>query len=297
MPPVPSANVGKPVNVTNGNMWIEHTDYELPGVGEFIKIDRFYNSMIQTSGLFGLGWSTKYDESLQIYSDDKMIRLNAPDGRASYFGRSNTSSSFTSFSQGMDAQITKNTDGTYTVTYKDRRVNKFNSGGQLLFQQDRNGNQTTLNYSGLGVLTGITDAVGRTLTISIGSNGNVSQISDVQGVVATYEYYPSTNLLKTVTYNDGSKYKFEYTTISSKTYITTVKDALDNILETHAYDSQGRAITSEKDGGVDKYTIEYGLSDFFLGSYSKVTDGLGRESKYFFTRVHGTNLVTRAEDS
>lgn len=65
--PVPSPNVGKPVNVTNGNMWLEQTDYSLPGIGEPIELNRFYNSTIQTSGLFGFGWSTKYDEPLQIY--------------------------------------------------------------------------------------------------------------------------------------------------------------------------------------------------------------------------------------
>src|SRR5262249_54458400 len=50
--------VGEPVNPTNGNMWLRQTDYSLPGIGENIEINRFYNSIIQTSGLFGFGWST-----------------------------------------------------------------------------------------------------------------------------------------------------------------------------------------------------------------------------------------------
>ena len=99
-----------PVNVTNGNMWLEQRNYMLPGLGEPIDINRFYNSIIQTSGLFGLGWSTKYDESLQIYPDNKMIRLNEPDGRASYFGRGNTGDPFTSFSPNITGQIVQNAD-------------------------------------------------------------------------------------------------------------------------------------------------------------------------------------------
>ncbi|HMS42013.1 MAG TPA: DUF6531 domain-containing protein [Pyrinomonadaceae bacterium] len=94
----PLGAVGEPVNVTNGNMWIEQSDYALPGIGENIEIKRFYNSIIQTSGQFGFGWSTKYDESLWIYPEDEhqegaetynhqMLRLNMPDGRAVYFGR------------------------------------------------------------------------------------------------------------------------------------------------------------------------------------------------------------------
>ncbi len=73
---------GAPVNVTNGNMWLQQQDYVLPGPGDPIEIDRFYNSVIQTSGLFGTGWSTKYDESLVAYSDVNLIRQNSPHGRA-----------------------------------------------------------------------------------------------------------------------------------------------------------------------------------------------------------------------
>lgn len=294
--PMPSPNVGQPVNVANGNMWLEQRDYMLPGLGEIIEVNRFYNSIIQTSGLFGFGWSTKYDESLLIYPDNKMIRLNEPDGRASYFGRANTANPFTSFSQNVTGQIIKNGDSTYTFTYKDGRVHKFNSIGRLLWQKDRNGNQTTLNYNGSGVLTGITDAVGRTLTITINGFGNVSQISDALSAVASYEYFPSTNLLKTVTYNDGSKYKFEYdsTAVPDKTFLKTVRDALDNILETHLYDSSGRATTSEKQGGVEKYTLNYAF-DQSNGPHTIVTDALGHVSKYYYTRQYGSNLITKTE--
>lgn len=48
----PLQRVGEPVNVTNGNMWIEHNDYNLPGIGENISVNRFYNSIIKTGGLF-----------------------------------------------------------------------------------------------------------------------------------------------------------------------------------------------------------------------------------------------------
>ena len=64
--PFPPNAVGKPVNVTTGNMWLNQVDYDLPGVGEAIQVDRVYNSSSQRPGLFGLGWTTKYDESLTI---------------------------------------------------------------------------------------------------------------------------------------------------------------------------------------------------------------------------------------
>lgn len=45
------ASVGKPVNVTTGNMFLHQTDYRLPGIGEVIDVTRSYNSVVQASGL------------------------------------------------------------------------------------------------------------------------------------------------------------------------------------------------------------------------------------------------------
>lgn len=259
--PTAPSNVGGPVNVTNGNMWLEQPDYSLPGIGETINVSRFYNSARQVSGLFGFGWTTKYDESLTLY-DDRMLKLSLPDAKGIFFARPYTSGNeFQSVSVDLTARIIKNQDNTYTLNFQDGRVHKFDSNGRLLWQRDRNGNQTTLTYNTNNVLTSVTDPVGRTLTFTPGINGKISQISDSTGIVASYEYDLSGLLLKTVTYEDGSKYKFEYTNIvvngQTKTYLTTVTDALNNVLETHQYDSQGRAITSEKQGGVDKYIIEF----------------------------------------
>ena len=39
--------------------------------------------------------------------------------------------------------------------------------------------------------------------------------------------------------------------------LTAVTDALGNIVEAHTYDGQGRALTSEKHGGVERYTLTY----------------------------------------
>src|SRR5438874_1188079 len=46
-------SVGGPVNLTNGNMYLQQTDYQLPGIGPAINITRTYNSNSQDIGLFG----------------------------------------------------------------------------------------------------------------------------------------------------------------------------------------------------------------------------------------------------
>ena len=295
--------VGQPVNVTNGNMWLEQTDFVLPGLGEHIEVNRFYNSIIQTSGIFGHGWSTKYDESLQIYGGN-LARLNMPDGRAVYFVRETPTSPFMPHTAGAYSFIEQNANGSFTLIFKDGTKHQFSSGGRLLSTTDRNGNQTTLNYDANNNLTGITDASGRTLTINM-SGGLVQSISDSLGIVAAYAYYTNTSNLQTVTYQDGSQYKFEYdtTTVAGKTFLKTVKDANDKILETHEYDSQGRATTSEKEGGVEKYIFDYsnwGLSypnyPYTLVKHKKnASDPNYIETKYFFDKSKSTNFVWKTE--
>jgi len=304
-----SCSKGEPVNMTNGNMWLGQTDYSLPGIGENIKINRFYNSNRQQSGIFGFGWSTDYDESISNY-DDFYLTLKTGSGRGFYF-ISVGNNVFTSASLGFYATVVKNTDNTYTLTFKNGAVHKFHTNGRLDWQKDRNGNQTNLTYSGsngTGNLTGITDAFGRTLNIVPNTNGTVQKIYDsltsISNPVATYEYDPTNSaLLKTVTYNDGAKYKFEYTTVNvngvNKTYLQTVKDALDNILETHAYDSQGRATTSEKQGGVEKYTFDYthwtDTLPYTSITYKKNVGDSPTEEKYYFDKSKGRNVITKTE--
>jgi hypothetical protein len=79
--PTCESGVGKPINVTNGNMYIQQTDYRLPGFGEGLEITRTYNSKKQSAGLFGYGWSSILDESISIYGTT-LLRLSLSDGRS-----------------------------------------------------------------------------------------------------------------------------------------------------------------------------------------------------------------------
>ena len=282
---------GEPVNVINGNMYLDETDYILPGIGEAIDITRSYNSLSNSSGLFGNGWTTQYDESISELSGF-VLRLQMPDGQAAYFARSNTSSAFQSATHNVQAQVVKNTDGTFQLTFKEGRIHKFRTDGRLLWLKDRNGNQTSLNYNANGGLQSISDAFGRNVTITLNAIGNISQISDQLSTIATYAYVPGTSYLQTVTYNDGSQFKFEHVISNGRTVIATVKDALNNVLETHQYDSTGRAITSSIGSGAEFYSFNY--SDPYK---TVVTDGNSNVTNYFHSSGAGRNVVTRIDGS
>lgn len=121
--------VGEPVNVTNGNMYLQQTDYRLPGIGDGLEITRTYNSRKQTAGLFGVGWSSILDESVIAYGN-LSVRLNLPDGRAVYFARGSVGAPFDPLATlNFHGQIVKNADNSYTLTFRDGSIHQFNANG------------------------------------------------------------------------------------------------------------------------------------------------------------------------
>jgi RHS repeat-associated protein len=279
-----NGSVGEPINVSNGNMFLPQTDYALPSIGPAINVTRTFNSDSQSTGLFGRGWSSQYDESIAVY-DNSLTRFNQGDGRAIYLGRPvGSSGAYSPLEGDFHGQLSQT--GGFTLTMKDGSVEQFNSSGKLLSQADRNGNQTTLGYDPNGKLASITDPFGRVLTVTTNTNGQVLSVSDAMGLIATYTYGAGAELLS-VTYADNSAFHFSY---DANFRLTIVTDALGNVLESHSYDGQGRALTSEKQNGVEHYSLNY-VSD----TETDVTDALGRITKYTFDKSKGRNVVTRVE--
>jgi len=284
-PPSGPKAVGEPVDVTTGNMYLQQMDHVLPGAGHQIIVQRTYNSQATSTGLFGKGWTSAFDESLQVY-DANTIRLNEAGGRATYFGRPlGSSGSFLPLEGDFHGQITSNAGG-YASSLKDGTVHQFNSTGRLLSLSDANGNLTSLQYNVSGKLSSVTDPFGRILSFLVNLNGRVTAIADTTGIIAEYTYGGSGQLLS-VTYADNSGYSFAY---DGALRMTSVSDKLGNVLEAHAYDSQGRATTSQKHGGVELYTLSY-----VSATRTDVTDALGRVTKYFFDKTKARNVVTSVE--
>ncbi|MDX6444755.1 MAG: hypothetical protein QOH71_1829 [Blastocatellia bacterium] len=281
-----NTNVGGPVNVTNGNMYLQQGDYQLPGVGYAINVTRTYNSDSQLVGLFGRGWSTAYDESIVSY-DSNQVRFNQGDGRAQYFVRpTGGTGPFTPVVGDFHGQLIQNANGSYSLTLQDGSVHQFNSSGRLLSLTDHRGNATTLGYDVNGLLASITDPFGRSLNITTGTTGQVASIADSIGTVATYTYSSASRLVSVV-YADNSGFQFSY---DSNYRLLSVTDALGHIVESHTYDSSGRALTSERQGGVEHYALNY-----VSGTETDVTDALGHVTKYTFDTSRGRNVVTKVE--
>ncbi|HLA11235.1 MAG TPA: Ig-like domain-containing protein [Pyrinomonadaceae bacterium] len=282
----PNQRVALPVNVANGNMYMQQRDYALPGAGPGIDVARTYNSLSDRSGIFGRGWSTQYDETLVVY-DPSFVRLIEEDGRVTNFVR-NDEGILLPLERDFHGRIIQNADLSYTLSLKDGETHNFSGAGKLLSINDLQGNQTTLSYDSTDHLMGITDSVGRAVQVTSDSAGRVVEISDAMGSIATYSYGVNNELLA-VTYLDGSRFTFSYVA-SPRLLLATVTDALGNVVESHSYDSQGRATTSAKHDNVELVTLNYVST-----SQTNVMDAEGHTTRYFFDTDKPRDVVTRVE--
>jgi len=253
-----------PINLTDGNTWIEERDYSVPGLGGGLALSRVWNSRLgyatppAMAGMFGFGWRSPYEELLAGPDANSNMTYWRGDGSAWTFTYNSGMGTYSLISPADErAQLVLNpATGVFTITLADMTQKVFNNQNLLAAIIDRNHNQTTLAYDSSNRLTTVTSAGGTTLTFTYGDSNNPMQattVADAVGTVATYTYDSSSRLTK-VSYPDGSALNFTYDTSSN---ILSVTDSQGKLLESHTYDSQNRGLTSSRAYGVDSVSLSY----------------------------------------
>lgn len=188
------------VNIANGQLVVHNHDFGVKGVGLNLAVDRYYNSLTDVQWDLGTGWSLNIDCEVMIDSSahDGVVYW-APDNYGVLF-RSNGSGGYIT-PPGINADLVKNVDGTFSMTFRvsGTKLN-FQAGGCLQNEVDRNGNTVWLNYS--GTLQSITDTENRSTTFSYNSTYSSSFITKITDSASrTYQYGYDTNG-NLITYTD-----------------------------------------------------------------------------------------------
>jgi RHS repeat-associated protein len=270
----PETGVALPINVTNGNVYVDQTDYSVPGLGGGIQISRTWNSLwensspVELSGTFGNSWRSTYDERLVYAQPDPSSSTPSIPQSAQYWQGDGTVWNFqlnqsANVFYTVSSPLTEHaflapgnllaTSPTSTITFADGTSKIFNSSGYLTAIVDRNGNQTTVNYDAANRISNVTSAGGQVLTFNYGAARTVQSIQDSVGVVATYTYNPNLDLTEVV-YADGSSVNMSYDPLDQ---LLSVKDSQGKVLESHTYDYSRRGLTSVRANGVDSVTVQY----------------------------------------
>lgn len=284
---------GSPINLTNGNVHVQHTDYSIPGLNGGLKVLRTWNSRWQDagswgqSGMFGRNWVSNFEVGLSFPSSST-AKLWRDDGQAWSFQWSDLTESYTLTSP-PDVRATLTYDsiaGKYNALFADGSREFYDPNGFLLSKQDRNGNATKLSWDSSFHLLSDTDPAGRALTFTYGDSNNpgqVTSISDATGIVATYIYDTNQNLTAVI-YPDGSRLNFVY---DQNTFmLLSVLDTESKVLETHTYDAFHRGLTSSRALGADSLTVNYNAS-----GQAQMSDSMGNATTYGSQTISGKNFV------
>jgi len=234
---------GDPVDTATGGYTESFVDLSISGRGPQAVWSRSYASVLSaTDGPLGFGWSTGYGAHLIIDTPTGNVTVSQENGSEELF--TNSAGVFSAAPR-VQATLVLNTDGTYTFVRQGAQTLKFTATGALTSIADRNGETTTLAYTG-GNLATITEPGGRALTVTY-TGAHITKVSDPLNQSVSYTYDGAGNLASS-TGPDGAVTTFGY---DAAHHITSVLDPAQQSAPvrypmTMIYDAQGR-VTSQTD--------------------------------------------------
>jgi YD repeat-containing protein len=283
------------------------------------------NRNFPVSGKLGLGWRHSFQASMLIGFNGETVLARRPDGRSLQFMR--RGDAWTSDADVTDQLIAVRDVSGQVVEWRfvgvqDGITEIYSIDGRLRAVHGLAGLDKTLRYSdgtdgvasGLGghlrdengnltsrvmrpgLLHSVVDRFGRTLGFAYDQSERLVRAQG-NGFFVEYAYSDShcldCKLLSTVTYGDGSQVSYSYneTSLAPAGSIALLTGVWRNgsRSDKYSYDSAGRAVSSERPGGVARYE----LSLSHASDISSVTGPDGVVNSYFFQTLHGLPRLTR----
>lgn len=241
-----------PCFVKAGDYIHTNTDLTLPGLGFDLEFTRTYNSQEWNSGPLGHGWNFTYNIKVIETTDETnyYALIKRTDGKRWKYTRNPDGLTYTP-TPGKDDILVKNADGSYILAEKDGTNYKFNTQGDLILQEDKNGNRVSVLYDATGCICEIKDTTGRKLTLTKGANGKISSITDSAGRTVSYGYDATGNL---TSFADpmGNSTSYSY---DSNHRMVKITDPKGNVVAQATYTADNKVATYTKEG--ETYTPTY----------------------------------------
>ena len=270
----PSPYVANPINAATGNKLQTETDV-VCGSHTGLSLVRTYNSQDFSVAAFGARWRDAWHRGLIVSATT--ITATRADGRQDIFTKNgNVYSADPDVTSVLKAVLSGTIITAYQLTTAADMTETYAPTGQLLSLTTRSGLKTTLTYSG-NTLAKATGPFGHVLSFTYNSGGQVATATAPDGGVYAYAYDSSLNLVS-VTWPDKTVRKYVYENATFPNFLTGIIDENGVRYATWAYDSLGRAISSQHAGGAELTKINYTSS-----TASTVTDARGNARVYGLT--------------
>lgn len=283
---------GNPCNPMNGQKIQREVDYDGPN----LRFERLYNSFAgareNTSESMGRKWRHNYDRRIFVAAVQSprlpYVIVDRPTGQSYTF---NLVGSVWVGPSDIADRLTSVTGGYELVTNEDE-IERYNLTGQLLQVQARNGDVTTLTYDLSNRMSAVTAPDGRALTFDY-PLANTTRMTDPAGKVYTYAFVGGASgdyVLQSVTYPDGvltsqRAYQYSSTPILPFPLLAQLTDENGMAFASWSYDTQGRVITSQHNGGVERVDFGYNTTN------STVTDVGGASQTYSTSVLQGVDRL------
>ncbi|MEV4341021.1 RHS repeat-associated core domain-containing protein [Streptomyces sp. NPDC049590] len=211
-----SDSVSAQVNYGNGNLLVTVKGFDIADAGPGLSWGNTFNSLNQ------MGWNTTTGADYRVVeAEPDAVVVEGPTGTMAVFARDG--SGFTP-AKGYKQDLSE-ADDKKSFTLTSRRTGEkttFTRSGttgdaRVSKVEDKNGNATTITYSG-DFPSKITDAAGRTLTFT-NDGSHITKVTDHTGRSVSYTY--TGDLIRTFTDTDNKTTVFAYDTSSRLTKITT----------------------------------------------------------------------------
>jgi RHS repeat-associated protein len=277
-----------PVNALNGNLFLAYQDLFIPARGFPLEVSRTYNSRGTIKGVFGYGWSSSLDTTLEQDASGSIF-VREWDGSVNIYDlaiQPSQSSRERIYRPPFPSvqSIIKETDGRFIRVLGNGKKEVFSPQGRLLCKEDAYGNGLRFIYdSGGKVLLGISDTSERHVWLKYTESGFIHTLTDPLNRTLTYDYDEEANLIG-VTGFDSSVTRFSYDSDHNLTGITFP----DGGRVTNVYDEANDRIVRQEGPGEKRTVYAYSLSD--QGNADRetvVTDANENKATYTYSIIAG----------
>jgi RHS repeat-associated protein len=283
---------GDPVSPVTGGELQNQIDYQSGGSGG-LSFGHYYNSSgafnAPGSGPFVTGFSDFWQFSYQRHLTPvtTMTNISAAihreDGSVEWFDGSGNE---VLNRDGAADRLSSNSTGGWTVTLGSRDVEQYDANGNLISLTTRSGIVTTISYGSNGLMSQISDSFGHTLTLGYNAGNQLTTVTLPDGVSTLTYGYGSLGQLTSVTYADQTTVTYAYGDPNNSWLVTAVNDETSQPYVSYAFG--GPFVVSEQNaGGVGAFSFNLGGTSYNNTIVGYATDALGQQRVYQFGYTNG----------
>lgn len=244
-------------------------------------LTRYYNSQDTASSAFGHGWHSTWHRGLAVSGTS--VTVTRADGRQDNFTNDGSGVYVAAPNVTSKLAVVTGAGGSlagWKLILANDNVETYTVGGQLVSITTRTGLTTTLTYEASKVVK-VTGPFGQAVTFSYDAEGRVNRAVAADGRVYAYAYDANNNLIS-VTYPDGKTRRYVYEVETLPNALTGIIDENGVRFATYAYDTLGRAISTQHANGAELTSVTYNTD-----GTSTVSDAKGNISNYKFLTQFG----------